>query len=197
MKIIYDFFLSFSITKFINAFLILFAVIDVLGCTAIIINMRKKIGYIHAKKTATVAGFIMITFLFVGKLILDVFAIDIASFTIAGSMILLLLGMEMTLNISIFKVEHDAESSSVVPLAFPIISGTGTMSTLLILKQECQTINVLLATFINLLLIYLVLKYSEWIEAKLGKLGVTIIHKMMGILLIAIAIKRFKMYLFI
>jgi multiple antibiotic resistance protein len=193
----YAFFTAFDIKKFTSAFLALFAVIDVLGSTAIIINMRKKIGYINARKTATVASLIMLIFLFIGKIILDLFSIDASSFTIAGSIILFLLGMEMCLNISIFKTDIDTESSSVVPLAFPIIAGTGTLSTLLILKEEYQTINVLFATLANSILIFLALKYSEWIEKKLGKLGVTLIHRMMGIILIAIAIKRFKLYLFI
>ncbi|MHB9147095.1 MAG: MarC family protein [Candidatus Amoebophilus sp.] len=197
MNTLYSFFIALNIKKFLTAFFILFAVIDVLGCTAIIINMRNKIGYIHARKTATVAGVIMVTFLFLGQTILDLFSIDMSSFIIAGSIILFLLGLEMCLNISIFRTDTDANSSSIVPLAFPIIAGTGTLSTLLILRAECETINVLLASLVNLVLIFLVLKYSEWIEAKLGRLGVSIIHKMMGIILIAIAIKRFKMYLFI
>jgi len=197
MQIVKDFFTAFSFTKFTTAFLILFAVIDVLGCTAIVINMRKKIGYINAKKTVKAACMIMLGFLFFGTLILQLFNIDLVSFTIAGSIILLILGMEMCLNVSIFKTDTDAESSSVVPLAFPIIAGTGTLSTLLILKEEYQIINVLFAILVNSVLIFIVIKYSEWIEQKLGKLGVTLIHRMMGIILIAISIKRFKMYLFI
>jgi len=192
MPILYKFFSAFDFKQFVSAFLILFAVVDVLGSTAIIISMRKKIGYIDARKTATVAGTIMIIFLFVGKTILDLFCVDIASFSIAGSIILFLLGMEMCLNITIIKLETDSEYSSVVPLAFPIIAGTGTLSTLVTLKVEYGTFNVLIATIINVILIFLVLKYSEWIEQRLGKLGITIIHKMMGIILLAIAVQLFK-----
>ncbi len=194
MSIIYDFFTAFDLKKFITSFLILFAVVDVLGSTAIIINMRKKIGYIHANKTAAAVGIIMVTFLFVGKTILDLFSIDIASFSIAGSLILFLIGMEMCLDITIIKVDTDSESSSIVPLAFPIIAGTGTLSTLITLKLQYETINVLLATIVNVVLIFLVLKYSEWIERKLGKLMITILHKMMGIILLAIAVKLFRTY---
>ena len=197
MQSLHAFFVAFNLKFFFTSFLELFAVLDVLGCTAIIINMRQKIGYIHAEKTATAVGIIMVSFLFIGQFILDIFSIDINSFILAGSIILFLLGMEMCLNVSIFKNDTDAKSSSIVPLAFPIIAGTGTLSTLLILKQEYKLINVLLSSGVNLLLIFLVLKYSEQIEAKLGKLGVSIVHKMMGILLIAIAIKRFKMYLLV
>ncbi|OJW70661.1 MAG: hypothetical protein BGO68_06315 [Candidatus Amoebophilus sp. 36-38] len=197
MNHIYAFFTALDIKKFFTSFLILFAVLNILGCTAIISNMRKKVGYINAKKTATVAGILMVSFLFIGDIVLDLFSIDIDSFTLAGSIILFLLGIEMSLNLSIFKSDADPETSSVIPLAFPIIAGTGTLSTLLTLKEVYQTINVLLASLVNAVLIFLVVKYSEWIETQLGKLGVSIIHRMMGIILIAIAIKRFKTYLFI
>jgi len=197
MHPIYTFFTALDIKKFLNSFLILFAVLNILGSTAIIINMKKKVGYINPQKTATVAGIIMISFLFIGNIVLDLFSIDMDSFTLAGSMIIFLLGIEMSLNISIFKPDTDPETSAVIPLAFPIIAGTGTLSTLLTLKEEYQTINVLLASLVNIVLVFLIVKYSEWIESKLGKLGVSIIYKMMGIILIAIAIKRFKTYLFI
>ena len=197
MNAIYTFFTALDIKKFLNSFLILFAVLNILGSTAIIINMKKKVGYINPQKTATVAGIIMISFLFIGNIVLDLFSIDMDSFTLAGSMIIFLLGIEMSLNISIFKPDTDPETSAVIPLAFPIIAGTGTLSTLLTLKEEYQTINVLLASLVNIVLVFLIVKYSEWIESKLGKLGVSIIYKMMGIILIAIAIKRFKTYLFI
>jgi multiple antibiotic resistance protein len=195
MSIIYDFFTAFELKKFISSFLILFAVVDVLGSIAIIITMRKKVGYIDARKTASVAGLIMIIFLFLGKTILDLFSIDIASFSLAGSFILFLIGIEMCLNVNIIKLETDTESSSVVPLAFPIIVGTGTLTSMITLKAEYATINVFLAAIVNLFLVFLVLKYSEWIEKKLGKLVITIIHKMMGIILLALAVKLFKTHL--
>lgn len=194
MASLYDFFTDFDFRKFFSAFLILFAVVDVPGSTAIIISMRKKIGYIDARKTATVAGIIMVTFLFTGQALLDLFSVDVNFFTLAGSVILFLVGLEMSLNISIAKIEADAESSSVVPLAFPMIVGTGTLATLITLKATCKAINVLCGTLANLLLIYLVLKYSEWIEKKLGRLGISIIHRMMGIILLAIAIRLFTIH---
>jgi len=135
MNHIYAFFTALDIKKFFTSFLILFAVLNILGCTAIISNMRKKVGYINAKKTATVAGILMVSFLFIGDIVLDLFSIDIDSFTLAGSIILFLLGIEMSLNLSIFKSDADPETSSVIPLAFPIIAGTGTLSTLLTLKE--------------------------------------------------------------
>ncbi|MEO1300864.1 MAG: MarC family protein [Bacteroidota bacterium] len=189
---VYQFFAEFDPRQLFSAFLILFVVVDVLGSTAMIINMRKKIGYIDARKTATVAGAIMTCFLFLGQTVLNLFSVDISSFALAGSFILFLIGLEMSLNVNIFKIDTDAESSSVVPLAFPMLVGTGTLATLITLKPTYKTINVFGAALINLWLIYLVLKHSEWIEAKLGKLGITIIHKMMGIILLAIAIRLFK-----
>ena len=189
---VYQFFAEFDPRQLFSAFLILFVVVDVLGSTAMIINMRKKIGYIDARKTATVAGVIMIGFLFLGQTMLNLFSVDISSFALAGSFILFLIGLEMSLNINLFKIDTDSDSSSVVPLAFPMLVGTGTLATLITLKSTYKTINVFVASLINLWMIYLVLKHSEWIEAKLGKLGITIIHKMMGIILLAIAIRLFK-----
>ena len=189
---VYQFFAEFDPRQLFSAFLILFVVVDVLGSTAMIINMRKKIGYIDARKTATVAGVIMTGFLFLGQTMLNLFSVDISSFALAGSFILFLIGLEMSLNINLFKIDTDSDSSSVVPLAFPMLVGTGTLATLITLKSTYKTINVFGASLINLWLIYLVLKHSEWIEAKLGKLGITIIHKMMGIILLAIAIRLFK-----
>ena len=191
MTFFYDFFFFFFLRKVFSAFLILFAVVDVPGSTAIIINMRQKIGYIDARKTATVAGIIMVTFLFTGQAVLNLFSVDVSCFALAGSVILFLVGLEMSLNISIAKIEADAKSSSVVPLAFPMIVGTGTLATLITLKATYKAINVLCGTLINLLLIYLVLQYSEWIEKKLGRLGISIIHRMMGVILLALAIKLF------
>ena len=187
MASLYEFFIEFDLRKFFYAFLILFVVVDVPGSTAIIISMRKKIGYIDARKTATVAGIIMVTFLFTGQAVLNLFSVDVSYFSLAGSVILFLVGLEM----SLAKIETDAESSSVVPLAFPMIVGTGTLATLITLKATHKVINVLCGTLVNLLLIYLVLKYSEWVEKKLGRLGISIIHRMMGIILLAIAIKLF------
>ena len=191
MAFFYEFFADFDFRKVFSAFLILFAVVDVPGSTALIINMRQKIGYIDARKTATVAGIIMVTFLFTGQAVLNLFSVDVSFFFFFGSVILFLVGLEMSLNISIAKIEADAKSSSVVPLAFPMIVGTGTLATLITLKATYKAINVLCGTLLNLLLIYLVLQYSEWLEKKLGRLGISIIHRMMGVILLAFAIKLF------
>ena len=139
----------------------------------------------------------MTSFLFLGPSILALFQVDISSFSVAGGIILFLLGLEMVLNVSIFKVDACPEAASVVPLAFPILAGAGTLTALLTLKAEYKDINILCGTLANLILVYICLRYSEWIERTLGKLGVTIIHKVMGIVLLSIAVRLFKTHLFL
>ncbi|XWN34780.1 MAG: MarC family protein [Roseivirga sp.] len=195
MGSIHHFFTGFDGQQALSSFFILFAVIDILGNIGIIINLRRQVGCIHAKKTTVAAGIIMFTFLFVGPFILDLFRIDIDSFATAGGIILFLLGLEMVLNVNIFKVDTNPETASVVPLAFPILAGTGTLTALLTLKAEYKDINILCGTLANLVLMYIFLKYSEWVERKLGPLGVSIVHKVMGLMLLAIAVKLFKTHL--
>jgi len=195
MNSVYEFFTGFSGKQTLSAFLILFAVIDILGSTAIIIDLRKKVGCIHAKKTTVAMGLIMVIFLFVGPTILYLFRIDVNSFAIAGGIILFLLGLEMVLNVSIFKVDANPEATSVVPLAFPILAGTGSLTALLTLKAEYKDINILCGTLANLVLVYFFLRHSEWVELRLGKLGVNIVHKVMGVILLSIAVKLFKTHL--
>lgn len=195
MHSVYSFFTEFDGQQTLSAFLILFAVIDILGNTGIIINLRKQVGCIHAEKTTAVMGVIMVGFLFLGPTILGVFQVDIGSFAIAGGVILFLLGLEMVLNVSIFKVETCPETASVVPLAFPILAGAGTLTALLTLKAEYKDINILCGTLANLVLVYVFLRCSEWIESRLGKLGVSVVHKVMGVILLSIAVKLFKIHL--
>ena len=198
MHHICGFFSAFNWQEVVSAFLILFAVIDILGGIPIVINLRRKVGHIQSKKATIAVGIIMIAFLFVGKSILNLFQVDISSFSIAGGIILFLLGLEMVLNIDIFKIDPtDAESSSIVPLAFPILAGAGTLTSILTLKAEYKDINILCGTLINLAFIYIVLKHSEWFEKRLGKVGVSIIRKVMGIVLLSIAVKLFKSNLFL
>ena len=194
---LYHFFTEFDGQQTLSTFLILFAVIDILGNTTIIINLRKQAGCIHAEKTVAVMAIIMVGFLFLGPTILRLFQVDIGSFAVAGGIILFLLGLEMVLNVSIFKVDACPETASVVPLAFPMLAGAGTLTALLTLKAEYKDINILCGTLANVVLVYLFLRYSEWIERKLGKLGVSIVHKVMGIILISIAVKLFKTNLFL
>jgi multiple antibiotic resistance protein len=189
--------MGFDWQQTLSSFWALFAVIDILGSVPIIISIRKKTGRIDVNKTAMAVGVIMLVFLFLGQSLLDIFCIDMASFSIAGSVVLFILALEMILNVSIFKIEVDNESASIMPLAFPVIAGVGTLITLLTLKSDHANINILCATLANIVFVYVILRCSEWIERKLGSLGVSIVHKVMGVVLLSIAVKLFKTHFFI
>ncbi len=184
--------------EILSVSLILFSVIDILGSIPIIIELRKKHGHVQSEKATLVAGVIMIVFLYVGESILRLFGIDIGSFAVAGSIVMFILGMEMILGRSFFKSEpEDTNSHSIVPIAFPLIAGAGTMTTLISLKAAYQEINILTGILINLVLVYVALKTSGWMERKIGAGGFSILRKVFGIVLISIAIKLVKTYLFV
>jgi multiple antibiotic resistance protein len=173
--------------------LILFSIIDIVGSVPVIIDLRKKAGHIQSEKATIVAGIIMIAFLFLGESILKLFGLDVQSFALAGAIIIFLIGMEMILGVQLFKADvDDAASSSIVPLAFPLIAGAGTMTTLVSLRSEYELYNILIGIVINLAFVYLVLKTSGWLERKLGVAGFNIIRKVFGIILLAIAVKIIK-----
>lgn len=174
--------------------LILFSVIDILGAIPVIIDLRKKTGHIHAEQATLVSGGIMIAFLYIGKSILNLFGVDINSFAIAGALIIFLIGLEMTLGRNIFKSEDAAagKAASIVPLAFPVIAGAGTMTTILSLKSQYAELNILVGILLNLVFIYGVLKTSVWIEKKLGQVGANVLRKVFGVILLAISIKILK-----
>ncbi|MFN4146669.1 MAG: MarC family protein [Runella sp.] len=184
---------AFNLKEVISVTLILFSVIDILGSIPVIIDLRKKAGGINARRATLVSGGLMIAFLYLGHEILKLFGVDVASFAVAGALILFLIGLEMTLGRTIFK--HDTvhtNATSIVPIAFPIIAGAGTMTTLLSLKAAYSQINIIIGIIINLIFIYLVLRSSAWIERQLGAAGMDILRKIFGIILIAIAIKLFR-----
>ena len=170
--------------------MVLFAVIDIVGTIPIIIDLRKKVGHIESEKASLAAGIIMIVFLFVGEEILHLIGIDVKSFAVAGSFVLFFLALEMILGIRIYK-EEESSSASIVPLAFPLIAGAGTMTTLLSLRSQFQTINIIIAIVLNIILVYAVLKSSAKIEKLLGKNGLGVIRKTFGVVLLAIAVKLF------
>lgn len=183
----------FNFKEIVSVSIVLFSVIDILGSIPIIINLRKKYGHIQSEKITIVASLIMVAFLFLGESILMLFGIDVYSFAITGAIIMFLLGMEMVLGIEIFKSTPGEEAStSIVPIAFPIIAGAGTMTTIISLRAEFAQMNVLAGIFVNMLLVYIVLKSSNWLERKIGKAGFNILRKVFGIILLAIAIKLFK-----
>lgn len=170
--------------------MVLFAVIDIVGTIPIIVELRQKFGHIESEKASIVAGIIMIVFLFVGEELLKLIGIDVHSFAVAGSFVLFFLALEMILGIRIYKEEANS-SASIVPLAFPLIAGAGTMTTLLSLRSQFATINIIIAIVLNIILVYLVLKSSAKIEKLLGKNGLGVIRKTFGVVLLAIAVKLF------
>jgi multiple antibiotic resistance protein len=172
--------------------LVLFSVIDILGSIPVIIDLKKKTGYIESEKATLAAGLIMFAFLYLGDSILRLFGLDAPSFAIAGALIIFFLGLEMVLGIHFFRGESHAQSGSIVPLAFPLIAGAGTMTTIMSLRAEYQEVNILIGILLNLVFIYIVLKSSSWLEKRLGKAGAEILRKVFGVILLAIAIKLFK-----
>jgi multiple antibiotic resistance protein len=171
---------------------ILFAVIDMLGSIPILISLKEKMGG-HIKSTqATVAsGALMILFLLIGKEFLNLLGLDVKSFAVAGSIVIFVIGLEMVLGIEFFKPDNNPQSGSVVPIAFPLIAGSGTLTTIMSLKANYQDINIFIAILINLIVIYLVLKSLKWIEKVLGPSGLIVVRKFFGVILLAIAVKIF------
>jgi multiple antibiotic resistance protein len=170
--------------------MVLFAVIDIVGSIPIIVDLRTKHGHIESEKASIVAGIIMITFLFIGEEFLKVIGIDVHSFAVAGSFVLFFIALEMILGIRIYR-DEESSSASIVPIAFPLIAGAGTMTTLLSLRSEFHTVNILIAIILNLILVYIVLKLSSRLEKMLGKNGLGVIRKAFGVVLLAIAVKLF------
>ena len=180
----------FDLREVFTVGMVLFAVIDIIGSIPIVLDLRKKVGHIQSEKASLVAGLLMIAFLFLGKEILNLIGIDVNSFAVAGSFILFFLALEMILGISLYK-DDAPESASVVPLAFPLIAGAGTMTSLLSLRAEYETINIIVAIIINIIFVYIVLKSSGKIERVLGSQGINVIRKIFGVILLAIAVKLF------
>lgn len=188
----------FSLKEIFSVTLILFSVIDILGSIPIVINLRKKVGHIQSGKATIAAGFLMILFLFFGESILKLFGIGVDDFAIAGALIIFAIGTEMILGIELFKPDPEASttSASIVPIAFPLIAGAGTLTTILTLKAEYTQANIAVGMIINLGIVYAVLKSTNWLERKLGKTGLDVLRRIFGIILLSIAIKIFKGALF-
>ncbi len=182
---------KFNFTEIMSATMILFAVIDIIGSVPIVIDLRQKAGRIQSEKASIVALVIMVVFLFVGESILNLIGIDVSSFAIAGSFILFFLALEMILGITFYKDDQPA-TASIVPLAFPLIAGAGTMTALLSLRAEYAVQNIIVAIVINMILVYTVLKISSKIEKWLGSGGIAVLRKVFGVILLAIAIKLFR-----
>lgn len=182
--------MELDIREIITVGMVLLAVIDIVGSIPIIIDLRAKHGHIESEKASIVAGIIMIVFLFAGEELLKLIGIDVNSFAVAGSFVLFFLALEMILGIRIYR-DEEASSASIVPLAFPLIAGAGTMTTLLSLRSQFHTINIVIAIILNIILVYIVLKSSSKIEKMLGENGLGVIRKTFGVVLLAIAVKLF------
>jgi multiple antibiotic resistance protein len=186
-----SFFSGFSWEELFKASTVLFAVIDIIGSIPIILKLKEGAGSISPFRTSIVSLFIMLGFLFLGERILSLFGVTIEAFAVAGAFILFAMALEMILGVRLFRDEITGKTASVVPLAFPIIAGAGTMTTLVSIRAEYQEINIVLSIIINVIIVFVVLKLMKYIERLLGEGGIIIVKKVFGIILLAIAIKLF------
>jgi multiple antibiotic resistance protein len=186
----------FNLQEFLTLTFTLFAVIDVVGSIPMLISIKQKMGHISAWKVTLISGGLMVLFFFIGKPFLNILGVDIKSFAVAGSIVIFILGLEMVLGIEFFKSEKDAPSGTVVPIAFPLIAGSGTLTTIMSLKAtfektETKEYMILMAILVNLIVIYFVLRSLNLIERVLGKAGLLAVRKFFGVILLAIAVKVF------
>lgn len=185
-----DVFEVFSWKEILTCTMVLFAVIDIVGSIPIIVSLKQKFGRIEAEKAAIVAGLLMIVFLFVGNKILKFIGVDVNSFAIAGAFVIFIIALEMILGIQIQR-NTEAKAASIVPIAFPLIAGAGTLTTTLSLKAEYHDINIIFGIVLNTIFVYIVLRSANWLEKKIGEGTLKIIEKVFGIILLAISIKLF------
>ena len=183
--------MELNFKEIITVSMILFAVIDIIGSIPVIIEIRQKTGSIHPEKATLVSMLIMMMFLFLGENILKFLGLDISSFAIAGSFILFFLAIEMILGIRLYKDELPA-TASIVPIAFPLIAGAGTMTTLLSLRAQYDNLTIIIGVVLNLILVYLCLKNLRFLENLLGPVGIGVARKVFGFILLAIAVKLFR-----
>ncbi len=183
--------MNFSLIELTSAFMVLFAIIDILGSIPLILDIKKKANVVHAFRASSIAFLILIAFLFTGEGILKLFNVDIQSFAVAGALVIFIFAIEMILDVEIFRNKGPEGSSSIVPLAFPLIAGPGSFTTLLSLRAEYDTINIIIALVLNLLIVYFVLKSTSKVEKVIGEGGIYILRKFFGIILLAISVKLF------
>ena len=170
----------------------LFAIIDIVGATPLLISMKSRLGEIESGKATLASGALMILFLIFGTKFLGLLGVDVHSFAVAGSIVIFIMALEMVLGIELFRQDPDVKSGSIIPIAFPIIAGSGTLTTVMSLIANYSIYSILIGILINLLAIYLVLKSLNFLERKLGKSGLFVIRKFFGVILLAIAVKIFK-----
>jgi multiple antibiotic resistance protein len=182
---------NISFQEILSIAMILFAVIDVIGSVPVLIELRRNVGAIESEKASIASLFIMLLFLWSGETILGLIGLDVSSFAVAGSFVLFFIALEMILGIRLYK-DSVSETASIVPIAFPLIAGAGTLTTLLSLKAEYHDVNIVIAIILNVCIVYIVLRNMERIEKLLGNGGINIIRKVFGVILLAIAVKLFK-----
>jgi multiple antibiotic resistance protein len=181
-----------SLEEIITISVTLFAIIDIVGAIPILISLKSRIGHISSGKATLASGVLMILFLLFGKPLLNLLGVDVHSFAIAGSIVIFIMGLEMVMGIELFRQDPDVRSGSVIPVAFPIIAGSGTLTTVMSLRANFGFYNILAGILINLAAIFLVLQSIGYLERKLGKSGLFVIRKFFGVILLAIAVKIFK-----
>ena len=183
--------MNFSLIQVTSAFMVLFAIIDIMGSIPIILNIKLKSKNVNPLRASLIAFFILVAFLFTGEGILKLFNVDIESFAVAGALVIFIFGMEMILDIELFRNKGPEGSSSIVPLAFPLIAGPGSFTTLLTLRAEYSTINILIALVLNMIFVFFVIRSTSKIEKLIGEGGIYILRKFFGIILLAISVKLF------
>ncbi len=183
--------LDFSLSQLLTVSFTLFAVIDIIGSIPLLISMKDKLGAIREFKATLISGALMILFLFVGESFLQMLGVDRRSFAVAGSIVIFVLGLEMVLGHEFFKSDNNAKSGTVVPIAFPIIAGSGTLTTIMSLGANYSDLVILIAILLNLVVVFFVLKSLQYIEKLLGPAGLLAVRKFFGVILLAIAVKIF------
>jgi multiple antibiotic resistance protein len=187
-----------NIKDSLSVTLILFSVIDIIGSIPFIILIKKREGRIYAEKATLISAALMIAFLFLGQSILKLFGLDVSSFAVAGSIVMFIIALEMILGISLIKDDPDAQGTgSIVPLAFPLIAGAGTLTTILSLRAAYQETDIMVGIVLNLIFVYVVLRASSWLEKKIGKSGFAVLRRVFGVILLSIAVKIFKSNAFV
>jgi multiple antibiotic resistance protein len=182
-----------NIRQIVTVTFTLFAVIDILGSIPVLISLKSRIGGIQASKATLASGFLMILFLLVGEPFLGLMGVDVHSFALAGSIVIFVIGLEMILGIELFKSDsEDVKTGSVVPIAFPLIAGSGTLTTIMSLKANFGFYNILIGILVNLVCIFVVIRLLDVIERIIGKAGLMVIRKFFGVILLAIAIRIFS-----
>ena len=182
-----------NIKDSLSVTLILFSVIDIIGSIPFIILIKKREGRIYAEKATLISAALMIVFLFLGQSILKLFGLDVSSFAVAGSIVMFIIALEMILGISLIQDDPDSQGTgSVVPLAFPLIAGAGTLTTILSLRAVYSEADIMVGIILNLIFVYVVLRASSWLEKKIGKSGFAVLRRVFGVILLSIAVKIFK-----